>query len=283
VFSSQAGTFVHFLMFSNKGTRREQLHRFIAAIRNGRPQDEALRTILGDLGMLEKEYALYVRDQFFQYMTLPAETSVRRETFTVRALDAAESAARRAGFHAAFGREIEARSMLAEATKLSPNLAAVHEVDGLLLDAKRDVDAARQAYERAIAAGSSNFYVKYRWAALTWAQPAIDDSTRTRVRQALEDTATLNDRYLPTFVLLSTVRSRMGAFSEGVVAARRAVTLDPESVPIHLGLAAALWNASARDEARTVAEQALALAKTDAERLSVSNFISVIERASASQ
>jgi hypothetical protein len=191
VFDAQAGTFVHYLMFGSKGARRDQLNRFIALLRDGISQDEAIRTAFGDLQVLENEYSLYVRSQFFQYMTLPAETTVRRDTFAVRTLEPAESASRRAAFHVAMGHETEARALLVDATRQNPSLAVTHEVEGLLLDRSRDVDGARRAYGRAVDANSTDAYTKYRWASLTWNQPDIDDATRARVRQALEDAVTV--------------------------------------------------------------------------------------------
>jgi tetratricopeptide (TPR) repeat protein len=179
------------------------------------------------------------------------------------------------------GRETEARALLGEAAKLSPDLATIHEVDGRLLEVKQDADGARQAYGRAVDAGTSNFYAKYRWASLTWFRPDIDDATRARVRQALEEAVTVNDRYADAFALLSEVRSRLGAAAEGVSAARTAVALEPDRAYYRLALARALVTSSAFDEARKEVQQAHALATSDNERARANEVLAYIEKVSA--
>jgi tetratricopeptide (TPR) repeat protein len=281
MFDAQAGLFVHYLMFGDKGTHRDGSDRFIALIRDGRPAVDAFKTAFGDPQALENGFALYVRQPLSQFVSVPADTTIKRDTFSLRAIPAAESAAARAGFHAAMGREPDARALIAEANKLAPGIAAAHEAEGRLFDVGKNPDGARQSYGRAIEAGTSNFYTKYRWAALTWYRPDIDEATRARVREVLEDAVTVNDQYADSFVLLSEVRGRLGAAGAGVSAARTAVVLEPDEVYNRLALARALWNASARDEARKEAEQARSMAVTEGERRTVNDLIAFFEKAMA--
>ena len=278
MFDAQAGVFVHYLMFGDKGAHRDGSDRFVGLIRDGRPAVEAFKTAFGDFEALENGLSLYIRQPLSQFVSVPADTAIKREAFSLRAIPAGESAAARAGFHAAMGRETEARTLIAEAAKLDPGLAAPHEVDGHLLDVKQDREGARQSYGRAIESRTSNFYTKYRWAALTWYRPDIDDATRARVREVLEDAVTVNDQYADSFALLSEVRVRLGANAAGVSAARTAVALDPDDVYNRLALARALANSSAHDEARKEATQALAMATTDSERRSANELVAFIDR-----
>ena len=280
-FDAQAGVFVHYLMFGNKGAHRAGSDRFIALVREGRPAVEAFKTAFGDLETIENGFALYVREPLSQYVAVPADTTVRREAFTVRTVPAAESAASRAAFHVAMGRELEAKALLGEAAKGGPGLAAVHEVTGRLLERNKDPEGARQAYGRAIDGGTSNFYPKYRWASLTWYRPDTDDATRARVRQVLEETVTVNDQYAAAFALLSEVRSRLGDSAAGVSAARTAVSLESDSVFNWLALARALVNAAAFEEASKAAQQAKAMAATDNERRSADQVIAYIDKVGA--
>ena len=280
-FDAQASAFVHYLMFGNKGAYRTGTDRVISLVREGRPGVEAFRAVFGDLQAVEDGFSLYVRERMSQFVAVPADTTVRRETFSLRTIPAAESAAARAAFQVAMGREPEARTLLGEAAKLSPELAAIHEVEGQLLERKKDPDGARQAYGRAIDAGTSNFYSKYRWASLTWFRPDIDDATRARVRQVLEDAVKVNDQYADAFALLSNVLGRLGASAPAVSAARRAVALEPESAYNQLSLARALANASAFEEARKVAQQARGMATTDSQRSNADQVIAYIDKMGA--
>jgi hypothetical protein len=281
VFDAQASVFVHYLMFGNKGAYRDASNRFINLMREGRLGTEAFKTAFGDVTGVENGFSLYLGQPLSQFVMVPADTTVKRESFTLRTIPAGEAAAARAGFHAAMGREAEARALLAQAAKLSPDLAAIHEVEGRLLEAKQDADGARQAYGRAVDAGSSNFYAKYRWASLTWFRPDIDDPTRARVRKVLEEAVTSNDRYADAFALLSQVRTRMGDAAAGVSAARTAVALEPDDVYNRLSLARALVNSSAFEEARKEAQLANAMATNDNERRSANEIIAYIDKVGA--
>jgi hypothetical protein len=277
VFDAQSSVFVHYLMFGNKGAYRAGSDRFITSLREGRSGTEAFQAAFGEMTAVENGFILYLGQPLSQFVMVPADTTVKREAFTPRAMPPAESAAARAAFHAAMGREAEARSLLGEAARLSPELAAIHEVEGRLLEVKQDADGARQAFGRAVDAGTSNFYPKYRWASLTWFRPDIDDPTRARVRQVLEDAVTANDRYADAFALLSQVRGRLGAGAASVSAARTAVALEPDDVYNRLVLARALAASSAIEEALKEAQQAHALAMTDDERRRATEVIAYID------
>jgi len=126
-----------------------------------------------------------------------------------RTLPPAEALTARAAFHVATRRPVEARALIDESRKTSPNLAETYELEGLLADTDRDVDGARAAYARAIALNSTNFYAYFRWASLTLTggRGALDTDTRARVEQALERATSLNAQFAPAQTLLQNIRN----------------------------------------------------------------------------
>jgi tetratricopeptide (TPR) repeat protein len=232
---------------------------------------------------LESAYLSYLTKKTFNYSRLDADISVKRESFAARTLAPAESAALRAGFHAAMGRPVEARGLLDEARKTDPNLAAAHEVEGLLFDAEMNRDGAREAFGRAVDQESSSYYAKYRWAYLTWrAKPEPDRQTLTRAQRLLEQSARQNPRFLFTYVVLAEVRTRLEGAEAALPIAERAVSLAPDDAETRLLLARVLWGVHRREEAQQEAARALAVASTDFLRQAARNLIASFERNAAS-
>lgn len=276
LFDAEAAAFVHYLMFGDKGAHRDALNGIVNAATDGRAVSTATAA-LGDPTALEERFMLYLRSQTFAYSRLAIDTTVNRNAFTARALAPAESAAARAALHAALNRPIESRAAIGELRKADASLAAAHDIEGMLLEREGRLDDARAAYGRAIDAGTKNFYVQYRWAALTWPRPDVDEETRGRVAMVLDEATGNNPQYAPAFALLSQVRTRRGQPADGLEPIRRAVALRPDETGYRLMLASTLWNAVRRGEALQEARKALAIASNDRERRDAQQMVNEFE------
>jgi Flp pilus assembly protein TadD len=195
-------------------------------------------------------------------------------------LSAGSAAAQLAAWHVAMGRPVEARSAIADAKKVDAKLAAPFEAEGILLDSERKTDEARAAYAAAIELQSTNAFVQYRWAALSWGAQA-DAETKTRIDQSLDRATKLNDRFGPAFGLSAFVKNQLGHPDAALPLAVKAVQLEPGDVQNRVTLAAVLLRLSRRDEARVQASLAFELATTDAERRAAQQVIDAIVRAQA--
>lgn len=275
-FDAQSWAFVQFLLYGRKGDMAEGLNRVSRMLMDGVASDVALREVYGSLDALDTAASLYVHQGIYTFARLQVESDTSSAKLPARAVPPAESAAQRAGFHAAMGRATDARRLLAEARTIAPTLAMVDEVEGMMFDREQKVDEARQAYAKAVAADSTNFWVYYRLASLSRV-PGLDRAGLTTIQTQVERATTLNQGFAPSFSELARVRLQLDQSAQALVAARRAVEVEPGVVAYRLQFAQVLVRLSRRDEAAAVAKDALSYASNDEERSAVQGFLSALE------
>ena len=283
VFDAASGIFVHYLMFGQEGALRPKFAQLLQLLAEDVPPMEAFRKTLGEPDALEDAFRLYLNGRVFNYAGSPSDIRIPRDTIPTRELTGAQAAAERARWHVAMGRAKEARALLAEAMALQAALPAIAEVEGTLYDTERNSAAARTAYARAIEQGSTNFFVHYRWASLTWSGPSLDSAAGAQVIKALTQANALAPQYATAFVLLADVHSRLGSNDEAVTAAVTAVRLRPTRSEPRQVLAAALWRAGQKERAREEAQRAVRLAESASERQEALELLPALERESPRQ
>ena len=263
-FDAEAWMFAHFLMLGDEGGHRPMLERYTTLLTQGQTAEEAV-SAFGDLDALTEAFNIYYNRPIFQLAGLDVDVSIKRDAFQAGSFTPAEVRAAEASLHIALRRPVEARAAIADAKKADPALPAVAEAEALLLDREGKLQEARTAYAAAMAQQSSNPYVYFRWAALTW-NPQVDAATRVSIEQALERSTKMNDRYPQAYALWAAVKTQSGHASEALPLAQRAVTLDPDQTGPRVTMTRVLLALSRRDEAKEQAAAALELAKTDVER-----------------
>jgi tetratricopeptide (TPR) repeat protein len=271
-FDAQSWSLVQYMMFGRKDDVGHRLNRVTRLLLDGVSSETAIREVYGSLEALDAAVRLYVEQGVYTYAQLQVESDTSSAKLPSRPVPAGESAAERAGFHAAMGRVVEARSLLAEARKSDPSLAMPDAFEGMLLDRVEKTDDARQAFAKATAAGSSNFWVHFRLASLMWA-PQIEKAALGPIQTKLERATELNGNFAPAFAHLATVRMHLEQLAPALVAAQRAVELDPASVDYRLLCARLLARLSRQNEAMVVAKDAMSYAKNDQQRSAVQAFL----------
>jgi tetratricopeptide (TPR) repeat protein len=272
-----AWALVHYLLFADEGSHRPQFDRFAALVLEGKTPGAATEMAFGNLDALDRGFSAYVGRELFNFIRFNVDVSVKPEGFSPRPLPAAETAVAQAAFHAVTQRPADARSLVEQARKANPQLAATYEVDGMLLEGERKSGDARAAYEKAMELRSSSFYPYYRWAALTNGEP-INPATLARVSDALDQAMKLDGRFALSYGLVAEVRLQQGRRDEALTLAQRGVALDPGRMQTHLSLARVLWGLSRRDDAQREAKESLALATSDGERRAAQELIDFFEK-----
>lgn len=278
-FDAQTWAFVHFLMFSDNGARAGKLNEFAQAVSTGKDPAAAFQAAFGTPESLELPFRLYFEKQVFVVRRINVDLSVQREKLPVRRLTAGESAVTRALFHVATRRPAEARTAIAEARAQDAKAPGSHEAEGLLLDQEDKDDAAKEALTRAVDAGSTNSYVHYRLASLSW-RPNADQDTLETIESHLAKAVSLNPRDAYAYSWLGEIRAALGVGDPtGLVL--RAVTLEPGEAVHRLRAAFVLARLGKHDEAALQVEAAQRLATTDSERRRVQELRDLIARARA--
>ncbi|MGB2713613.1 MAG: energy transducer TonB [Vicinamibacterales bacterium] len=275
-FDAQSWALVHFLIFSDKGTRRPGLDQFIRLLSSGTDLDLAIREAFGPLPELEAAFFNYINRSLFTYLRVNVDASVKRESFPARALSASESAAALALFHVALNRPVEGRAAIDEARKTA---AAPDSflAEAILLDREGKREEARAAFERAVDAGTTSSYAHYRLASLRWA-PRPERATLEGIEKLLLRALALNNRHASSNAFLADVRSLLGN-AEALGFARRAIALAPSEPRHRITAARILLRQQKYDEALKEAQTALAMAKIDSARPEAEQLIASIERA----
>jgi len=93
VYYAQAWAFVHFMMLNDKGSRQEQLLKFVEALQTAPTQAEAARQAFGtDWSRLDADLRRYVgRDQFPTIVVPPAAVKAGRAVVPVQAVTEADA------------------------------------------------------------------------------------------------------------------------------------------------------------------------------------------------
>jgi tetratricopeptide (TPR) repeat protein len=275
-FDAEAWAFVHFLMFGEGGARWKNLDRFSDLAAGGMSPDLAFREALGRPESLDAPFVVYIGRSLLSYKQVNLDASVKREGFVVRPLPAAESASRRALFHVAMQRPVEARAAIAEARQSGAPAPESIVAEALMLDRDGKNAEAKAAFAQAVEAGSTSPYAHYRLASLSW-RPDADHDTLVAIDKALEGAVNLNTRDAAAYAFLGQTRAVLGT-GDPVALVRRAVSLEPWDARHHVDLAFVLSRGRKYDEALSEAQAALTLAKTDEERQRATTEIESVTR-----
>jgi hypothetical protein len=275
LFDAEAWALVHYLMFADEGARWQKLGRYSAMVAGGADPDTAFREAIGPVDSLLTPVRAYVDRSIFSYRAVQADAAVKREAFTTTPVTAAEAAARRALFHVAMRRPVEARAAIDEARRVG-GAADAEVADALLLDSEDKDDAAKTAFQRAVDAGSTDAYAHYRLASLLWTRDA-DRDTLTRIQSLLSKAAQLNFRYAAAYDFLASVNGQLGS-GDPTGLALRAVALEPSDAHHRLTAARLLANARRFEDALKQVDAAAELADNDAESREASDLKRWIER-----
>jgi tetratricopeptide (TPR) repeat protein len=262
-FDAETWALVHFLMFGERGARAAQLQKFTNMVAGGSDPDVAFRETLGPPESLDGPFAMYVNRSIFGYTEIDSDVTVKRESFPVRPLPAAESASLRALFHVAMARPVDARAAIDEARKADPKAPESYVAEGLLLDRENKPEEAAAAFTHATENGSTSSYAYYRLTTLLW-RPDSGRDVWTRQDALLTKAVELNNRNAYAYAYLGDIRSALGS-PTAIGLVRRAIALEPLESDHHRVAAEVLHRAQQDEEASKEAQLALGLAKTDRE------------------
>jgi tetratricopeptide (TPR) repeat protein len=276
-FDAQAWAFVHFLMFAEGGARWGKLDQFAKMVSRGADPATAFREAIGSPEDLESPFVIYINRSLFSYRQVNVDASVKPEGFTVRALPPADIASRRALFHTAMNRPVEARAAIVDARKAGA-APDTDVAEALLLEREGKTDEAKAAYQRATSGGTTIEYAYYRLASLLW-PPNADPEQLKQVEALLARAIDLNIRDPWAYAAIGEVRALRGSPGDPMAMVLRAISLDPAQAHHHLRAASVLWRQKKYDEALSQAQAARDLAKDEATRRRATEMIDGITRA----
>jgi hypothetical protein len=281
-FDAQTWALLHFLLFDPVLGKSGKLDVAIQAIAKGTPSVEAMQQAFGEFEPLEGAYMLHVRKPLLPYSRLKTETKVAASSFSSRALSDGDSASTRAALHAAMGRPVEAKALIAESRK-GGEAPASYEVEALLADRDDNAAGLKAALAKAEELGTTNFYALYRLALLEMPRngdAAASAVAERRLRKAVELNALHAGAHATLANVLATGPAEKRA--QAIPEAQTAIKLAPRDWFSHSALALSLWNLGERDAAVARARLAVSLTQSEPQRRQAQQMLDFFVKNAAS-
>lgn len=277
IFYAQSWAVTHYFMVGDRGAHTPQLLNYLALLQDDVPEAEARVKAFGDLEQLKQDLGKYL-SLFSPYtLRVPAPGEIDEEAFTVRPMPAAELAAVQGDFLLHTQRPVEARAKLEEALRLDPNLAAAYESLGFLNYTQDDADEAADCFTRAVQLDSRSYLAHY-YHAIFEEKRAHDEKSMAEVEASLRRSIGLNKEFAPAYDALAGLLVRHGKdLNAALATARHAVDLEPGVQAHHLLVASVLLHMRRTDEARTLLERLMRMAKTAQDRARAESMLTRAE------
>jgi len=276
IFYAESWALTHYLMLGEKGEKK-RLAEFAALVLSDVPEEAALQRAFGDLKVLEKALHDYVRQTSFLYARMKKPADVQEESFPVRDLPAAETAAVRGDFLLRTKRPREAQALLEEALRLDPNLSAAHENLGFLHYREGRRQDAAKFFDQAVKLDSRSYLAHYYHAMLKLRFD--EESSPEELENSLKRAIDLNHNFAAGYATLAGFYLRRDKNLEMALGlARRAAQLEPGNATFQLNVGGILLRMGRVEEAQKLGEQLLARAKSEEGRAAAESFLENVRR-----
>jgi Flp pilus assembly protein TadD len=271
VFYAESWALVHMLSFDKR--YRAAMPGFLQSLSGGDSADEAFRKAFGKpIDTAVGELREYVRrfPAGGEFDVPPAdEISLSRPTD----LSPAEILQATADILALQGRDDEADRLYAEAARRFPQSPAAQAGLAVVAMRRRDPEAAKRHFERAIALGARDGATYFEYAMLLRDTAAPEEE----VTQTLEKAVAANPAHAEAHFILGVRASDAGRFSEAATHLERATQILPRQAYFWQALSYAYYRLGRAGDARQAAFRALHSATTDHEAKMARSTLDLIE------
>ncbi len=265
-FYAQSWALTHYLKLGNGGTRAAKLTEYLELIdKECAPLEAAVRAF-GDLDVLARQLAGYVRVGPMPLARIERQRDPVRHEITARKLSRDEAALALGDLLAHTDHPRESRALLESAAR--DGGATPLERLGLLALRNGDVTGGLRFADLAIERDPSRVVAHYvRAVALLSHAGLVTAATAASAELSLRQAITLQPAFAPAYAALGgLLASRNGDKREALDLVRRAVAIEPMAFSHRVTLGHVLMILGGRDEARLIAERAVGMARSTEER-----------------
>jgi TonB family protein len=265
-FSVECWALMQYILFGEQGSvaQSASANKLAQMLLDGAASTDAISTAYGSVAALEAEVRRFIAQGLFKYRRLKVDSGISSRSFAVRTLATTEEALIRGRLYVADSRVAEARAALAAVPAGNgPETVERLEIEARLLEMEKRPAEAKEAFRRAVDAGSGNFYVLYRLAALTWAPGQVPTA---EIEGWLQRSVVANPRFAPARFLQAVLLAQTDRLSPALEAAEAASAADLRNSAPRLLRATLLERLARRDEALREATAARQFATSDEER-----------------
>jgi predicted Zn-dependent protease len=274
IFYAESWALTHYLRVKDRQENTHRLHDYAELVSQKVDAVTAAARAFGDLKQLQAALEKYVAQASFFAFKGPLSTEVDDTTFTVQTLSPSQTDAARADFLAYDERVKDAQTLLETVLHDDPKNVSAHETMGYLELRQGHPAEALKWYEQAVKLDSQSFVANYYFAAIAMNGGPLNVATKLQVVSSLRTAIKLNPSFAPAYDQLAVFFAMQREnLEEAHTLALNAVQLDPGNLRFRLNTANILLEMERGADAITVLQNAMSLAKTPADIISVQNLM----------
>lgn len=278
IFYAESWALTHYLEVKDLQDNTSKLRDYMLLLSNGVDPVAAAPRAFGDLKQLQSALDKYIEQSRFNQFKLTRALPVDDATFRAQPITPAQADAVRADFLAYNQREADARSLLAQALQEDPNNTLAHESMGYLEFRAGHLEQAQKWYEQAVKLDSQSYLANYFYGAIALNRQETGPGVDAQIEASLQQATKLNPLFAPAYdALAEFYATRDKNLDQAHMLTLHAVQLDPGNVEYRVDAARVLLIMHREADATTVLQNALELAKTPGEAMTVQNQLQVAQ------
>jgi tetratricopeptide (TPR) repeat protein len=260
VFYAESWALVHYLEITSQQTHQDRIGAYAKLLIQKQDPVSAAAAAFGDLGKLQRDLEMYIRESSFHYFRMPSPPAPDVASFETSAVSATDADARRAEFLAYNGRTADARTLLDAVLKQDPNNAVACETLGYMTLQEHDMDGARKWLTQAVKLDSHSYLAHYYYATMAMNDGGLKDAPA--IEASLKTAIQLNPAFAPSYDRLAILYHMQNEHLEDAhMLELQAMELDPSNIFYRINTARLLLALRRDDDALRVLDTARPLAK----------------------
>jgi tetratricopeptide (TPR) repeat protein len=277
IFYSESWALTHYLHVKDAENNTHRVSDYVSLMSKHSDSVAAATQVFGDLKQLQAALERYISQSNFKAFRLNKPLPVDDTTFKVQSISETQADAVRADFLAYNQREKDARALLDQLLHDDPNSTLAHETMGYLEFRAGNLDKAQNWYEQAVKLDSQSYLANYYYASIAMQRGSSDADAQ--IESSLQKAIKLNPSFAPSYDQLATFYGmRHKNMDQARMLSLQATQLDPGNVRYRVTGANLLANMQRPEDAVTVLQAALKLAKNPEEAMMVQNQLDSIQQ-----
>jgi tetratricopeptide (TPR) repeat protein len=203
------------------------------------PVEEAIQQAFGmSAAKFDKQIVQYVASNEFRYYQMNTPADIETKGYTTLPVGGTDAASLIADIHA-HSRDYQDKAVaeFEEILKTDPNNAAACRGMGYVYLQKRDLDQAREYFQRAAKADSKDSRVHYYSGVLMNVKGSGSRSELAAATEELKAAIALDPDFADAYMQLAYMQRRTGDISEAMANAKKAVSLSPRNQSYYFNIA----------------------------------------------
>ncbi len=272
IFYGESWVLTHYLETKDFHEKTHSVADYLQLLAQDVEPITAATRAFGDLKQLQSKLESYVRQPTFSYFKSSGVTDIDVTSFQSRELPGAQADATRADFLAYNQRTADAKILIDHVLHEDPNNVLARETMGFMAFQEHNLEEALKWYSEAVKLDSQSYLPHYYFAAISMnAGAGVDEA---QVENSLRASIKLNPQFAPSYDRLAVLLAQNHKnLDEARLMSLNAVQLEPEKLSYRINNANVLMQMQRPDDAVRVLQNAMHLAKTQAETEMVENFL----------